>query len=494
MRISPNPVAGRRLTLPVLGALAALLLLRCATNPATGQRQLMLYSESQEIALGRNADEDIVRNYGLYPDEELQAYVQELGTRLARSSERPELPWTFRVLDDPVVNAFALPGGYIYVTRGILGHLGSEAELAGVIGHEIGHVTARHGVNRLSKAQLAQLGLGVGMVLAPELEGWSGLASTSLQLLFLKYGRDDERQADDLGFRYMSRGGYPPEALTEVFTVLQQVGESSGRSPLPNWLSTHPAPESRRVRVAERLDELPPALSDAPWHRPEYLGRLEGLVFGVNPRQGFFRGDLFYHPDLRFQLRFPAGWTTRNQRDAVVAASPEQDAVVVLTLAEEGDPRSAEAAFFEQSGVEAGGRWLDFRSTAGESRYFRVVTDEGTAEERTLLGGAAFLEHGGRVFRLLAYSRDDAWDGRRQAMTGWAASFEPLTDPEILNVEPMRIELVTLDRATTLEDFDRRHPSSIDLEQLAVLNHCRPATRLEAGRVVKRVVGFNPDR
>jgi predicted Zn-dependent protease len=131
-------------------------------NPVTGQREFVLMTESQEIQMGRDADQDIVRSMGLYEDPELQRYVQELGARMARESERPNLPWTFRVLDDPVVNAFALPGGYIYVTRGIMAHFSSEAELAGVLGHEIGHVTARHGVQQVSRAQLAQLGLGIG--------------------------------------------------------------------------------------------------------------------------------------------------------------------------------------------------------------------------------------------------------------------------------------------------------------------------------------------
>src|SRR5712691_5138809 len=188
-----------------LTVVAALVAAGCAVNPATGSRQLMLISESQEIAMGREYDQEVAASIGLYPDSALQRWIQQFGARLAATSERPNLPWTFHVVDDPVVNAFALPGGYIYVTHGILAHLNSEAELAGVVGHEIGHVTARHSVSQMSKQQLAQLGLVLGTVIEPKLQRYAGAASQSLGLLFLKFSRDNESQADQLGFRYMRR-------------------------------------------------------------------------------------------------------------------------------------------------------------------------------------------------------------------------------------------------------------------------------------------------
>jgi predicted Zn-dependent protease len=237
-------------------AIALCLLLHgCAINPATGKRQLVLISEAQEIAIGRESDESIVAQFGLYPDEALQDYVAGIGHDLAARSERPDLDWTFRVLDDPLVNAFALPGGYIYVTRGILAHFNSEAELASVLGHEIGHVTARHGVNQMSKAQLAQLGLGVASILAPEeVQKFGGLATQGLGLLFLKFGRDDERQADDLGLRYIVNEGYDPRPMAEVFETLERVSRTSGGGRVPAWASTHPNPENRSERGVPRED------------------------------------------------------------------------------------------------------------------------------------------------------------------------------------------------------------------------------------------------
>ena len=212
----------RRLALVLAVAASFAVVTSCAVNPATGQREFSLVSEGQEIAMGREADPQIVAQLGLYPDSAVQRYVSDLGLRLAAQSERPDLPWTFRVLDDPTVNAFALPGGFIYITRGILTHLESEAQLVGVLGHEIGHVTARHSASQMSRAQLAQIGLVAGMVFSETVRDYAGVASQSLGLLFLKFGRDDESQADELGIRYMTRVGYDPRELAGVMTMLSR--------------------------------------------------------------------------------------------------------------------------------------------------------------------------------------------------------------------------------------------------------------------------------
>jgi len=208
-------------------------------------------------------------------------------------------------VDDPAVNAFALPGGFIYVTRGILAHLDSEAELAGVLGHEIGHVTARHSASQISRSQLAQVGLGVGAILAPEdVRPFLGLAQSGLGLLLLKHSRDAEREADSLGVRYMTQTGSPPAALLDVFGVLAGVSAASGGSRLPGWLSTHPTPEDRQQRIGAELAALPDEARNAPRRREELLARLDGIVYGEDPREGFFVDSRFVHPTLRFELRY----------------------------------------------------------------------------------------------------------------------------------------------------------------------------------------------
>ena len=251
-----NPTVATMARLLALGLVLAPVLVgagSCATNPVTGKSQLALISEQQEIELGRQSHQEVLATMGAYDDPDLQAYVDRIGQRLAKASERPNLPWTFTVIDDPAVNAFALPGGFIYLTRGILGSMSSEAEMVSVLGHEIGHVTARHAVERLSKAQLANLGLVAGMILSPELREYGDLAQTGLGVLFLKFSRDDERQADDLGFRYMNVAGYDPHEMVEMFRILDRVSAASGGGRLPDWLATHPNPGDRIDRLQQGI-------------------------------------------------------------------------------------------------------------------------------------------------------------------------------------------------------------------------------------------------
>src|SRR5204863_9197522 len=234
----------------------------------------------------------------------------------------PTLPWSSRVVVDPAVNAFALPGGYIYVTRRILAHLITEAELAGVVGHEIGHVTARHSVSQLSKQPLAQIGLAVGTIASPDFERFAGLASAGLGVLFLKYSRDAERQADDLGLRYMRRVNYDPREMPHVFEMLTRVSQAQGGGRVPEWLATHPDPENRRGRIEQEVAALPQSFSGVAVNRDPYLRQLDGLVFGNNPREGYFKGTRFFHPELRFRLTFEEMARTR--------ASPVSAATLAL--------------------------------------------------------------------------------------------------------------------------------------------------------------------
>src|SRR5690349_2221528 len=194
-----SPLRARML---MLGAGLAAGWMGCARNPVTGKSELSLVSESQEIEMGKQASQEVAQTMGLYNDPKAQAYVADLGKRLAANTERPNLPWEFHIVEDASVNAFALPGGFIYVTRGLMTAINDEAELATVVGHEIGHVTNRHSVQQISKAQVAQLGLGLGSILSSDIARVAGAASAGLQLLFLKYSRDAESQADKAGFRY----------------------------------------------------------------------------------------------------------------------------------------------------------------------------------------------------------------------------------------------------------------------------------------------------
>ncbi len=455
----------------------------CAVNPATGRRELMLISEGQEISMGREADPEILGEFGLYPDSQLQAYVDFLGRRLAALSERPHLPWTFRVVDDPIVNAFALPGGYIYVSRGIMAYFNSEAELVSVLGHEIGHVTARHSARQITQQQLAQVGLVAGVILAPELADFAELAQAGLGLLFLKFSRDDERQADDLGLRYLSAAGYDPREMPRVFAMLSRVSAAAGGGRVPGWLSTHPDPEDREAWIRRRVSQL--SASGGLVNREAYLRWLEGMIFGANPRHGFFRGQRFLHPDLRFQIAFPVGWRTSNQRRAVYAQSPQRDALIQLAIAQAASPQAAVAELLSRRDVSGGPvRSHRIRGFPAASAPFRAVSETGTLD-----GLVTAIAYEGTVYRLIGVASEARWRAHAAVVARTFDSFDRLTDEPALQVQPLRLSLVTLEREMTLVEFARRYPSQVSLDTLALLNGVTQDTALPAGTVLKRVVG-----
>jgi predicted Zn-dependent protease len=463
-------------------AAAVALVIACATNPATGKKQLMLVSEAQEIAMGKEADQEAIGAYGLYPDTKVQAYVERLGKGLAAKSERPDLPWSFKVVDDPTVNAFALPGGYIYVTRGIMAHLRSEAGLVAVLGHEIGHVTGRHSASQMSKQTLAMGGLVLGMAVKPELQQFAGLAQQSLGLLFLKFGRDDENQADELGLRYMTRQAYDPKEMLEVFGVLDGVTRAEGGGRMPDWLSTHPSPGNRTARIQGQIAAT--EASGTIVNRREYIRQLDGMVFGDNPREGFFQENAFYHPDLRFQLLFPRGFKTQNQKQAVVGVSQAQDAMITLTLAGGASPEEAARQFFSQQGVQAGRSGRDtIGGLPAYTAFFEASTEEGT-----LRGEVSFVSWDGKIYRLMGYAPAARFSTYQNAFDAAIRSFSRLTDSRYLNVQPKRLEVVNLERQMALPEFARAYPSTIEIGTVGLINGVG-ANQMLSGGLAKRVVG-----
>ena len=465
----------------------ALALAACATNPVTGKREISLVSQDQEIQMGQQGAQQVGQEIGLVNDQALQNYVQQIGAGIAAKSERANLPWTFRVVDDPTPNAFALPGGFIFVTRGLLDLMGNEAELASVIGHEIGHVTARHSVQQMSQQQLAQLALGVGAIISPTVAQFGGIAAQGLGLLFLKYGRDDERQADDLGFRYALSQGYDVREMDDVFRSLQRIGESSNQSPLPTWLATHPGEAERIQRIDAHLAQVSAAqLASAKVGAQEFMQRVNGLVYGVNPRQGFFQGSTFYHPDLRFQMTLPSGWKGQNLTQAVVAVSPQEDAIIQLTLAQGNSPDVAARAFLSQEGIQAGQASREtVNGVPAVASTFQAQTEQGVIQ-----GLAAFFTYNGATYQVIGYSPQQRASAYAEVFRQSLGSFAPVTDQRILNVQPNKVSIVTLPQAMTLNEFAQRYPSTIPVAELGIINQVEsPTTPIPAGTLLKQVGG-----
>jgi predicted Zn-dependent protease len=478
-------------SLPFLAPIIALTAAAgCARNPATGERQLSLISEQQEISLGEQAKQEVAQSLGLYDSRSLQDYVSGIGKRLAAGAERPNLPWSFQVIDDSSVNAFALPGGPIFVTRGILTHLNSEAELAAVLGHEIGHITARHSVNMISKQQLAQLGLGVGSIFLPEnLRGLGQLAGTGLGLLFLKYGRDAETEADELGFRYSLRNSYDVRATRNLFVTLSRVGSGQGQGRLPEWLSTHPNPENRLKATDERIAKAKDVdFTKLKTDRDGYLDKLQNVVFGENPRNGFFRGNAFLHPELRFQFTFPPGWKAANQPGAVTGVGPRQDAAIQLATAGNLSPEQAAQKFYAMQGVRRGeavsGSVNSLPAVAG---YFSAQTDQGV-----LAGIVSFISYQGKTFQIIGYSPAERLRAHDAEFRQAIASFGPLTDQAALSVQPARVEIVKLPREMSVAEANAQFRSTVPIETVALINGAMADSRLPAGTRFKRVTGGTP--
>ena len=463
---------------PMLAATA------CAVNPATGQRQFILMSESEEIEMGREADGPITESFGLYESDELQAAVTDIGNELASCSERPQLPWSFKLVDDPMVNAFALPGGFIFVTRGIMAALNSEAELAGVLGHEIGHVTARHSASQMSRQQLQQVGLGVGSILSSDVASAAGVLSAGLGLLNMRYSRGDESQSDELGVRYMSRAGYDPNALVGVFQTLGLVGGGGGS--VPEWAASHPNPANREEDIRVFIAAVGQDFSEYARRRNEYLQSLDSMTFGQDPREGFFEEETFFHPDMAFALDFPRGWTTVNQKTQAGAISPEEAALIVLTVeAGETDAESALSAFLRQEDLRgSGSRRTSVNGRVGWEASFTADTERGE-----LRGAVLFVEHGGAVFSILGYAAATEWGSQQRAVLASMESFRPVSDPDVLEVEPARIEIVRIPSRMTLQQFIDRFPSTVGDEQIALLNRRTPDESIAGGTLLKRVVG-----
>lgn len=455
----------------------------CATNPVTGRRELSLISEPQEIQMGREASRGDLQRVGALDNPAVQALVRRIGAEMAAKSERPSLPWEFHVLDDAAVNAFAYPGGFIFVTRGLLTHLNSEAELAEVVGHEIGHVTAKHTVAAMSQQQVAQIGLVGASIFSSTVARYGDLLGTSASLLFLKFGRDDELQSDALGYKYSLAQGYDVREGPKVFATLGRLGGGAGR--IPEWQSTHPDPGNRIQRAEQRVSQTPAtALAGTRVNRDSYLRLLQGMVFGENPRLGFFQATRFLHPDLRFQFDFPRGWQTANQPDAVIGVSPDQGAQLQLAFAQ-GTPVQVVQGFLQQQGITT----RQSGQTTINGLPAVIAAFDAQAQQGALTGLVASLSYQNATYVLLGIMTPAVASTRGPEVEAAIRSFRPLTDAAALNVQPARVELVTLPESLTGAQFTQRYPSSIPAEQVYVINGIDAATVMPRGTLLKRVVG-----
>ncbi len=481
-----------RLARPVLSiALAATLVAACAVNPVSGTREFVLLSEAQEIELGRKNDPQIRREYGVYDDPRLGAYVQEVGERLARASHRPTLVYRFTVLDSADVNAFALPGGYIYITRGILAYLDSEAELAAVLGHEIGHVTARHAVRRYTAAVSAAI---IAQILAPQSSAGQDLLNILGSALLAGYGREHELESDRLGAEYLARAGYDPAAMIKVIALLKDQEEfekaraqEEGREPrvYHGVFASHPSADRRLQEVVAEAQRLR-APGPARVAREEYLRHLEGLVFGDSAREGVRVANRFYHRDMNLAVTFPAGWRLENRREAVLAHPRDRSALLqmqVEDLAKHIDPREylrARLHLAASHPVET----LSGTALAAATTRVRLDTPFGRRETRV-----SVVYHERRAFLFFGAAREaGALERLDEAFLASARSLRALAPAERPLAEGLRIHLHRARAGERFAELAAHSPLPAYPEKiLRLLNGKFPAGEPEPGEWIKIV-------
>jgi predicted Zn-dependent protease len=469
----------------VLGAAAA-----CATNPVTGRREFNLMSEAQEISLGQESDPQIKQEMGVYNDAELISYVSDIGNRIAKISERPQLPWRFTVVDQPAINAFAVPGGFIYFTRGILPFLDNEAELAGVMGHEIGHVTARHSAQQYTRSIGAQVGLTALGIFVPAARPFGDLSAQALGLLFLKYSRDHELQADELGAGYTARVGWDPAGVPAMLTTLGRLAEADGeRKGVPNWLSTHPEPLARVDDVLPLVQKLKAGRSNFRTDREAFLQRIDGIIYGDNPEQGIVRGTSFLHPPLRFRLDFPQGWQVVNSPTQVQAKAPNADVFMLLELVQKPQGRNVrDIALAQMQGA-------GFRAVSGERTTINgldafVGVYQGQIQDLGDTGiRAAHIAHGTNYYMVAGLTSTQIFQQADSAFLGAIRSFRPLSAAEAENIRPNRVDLYVVRQGDSWAGIAERSGGVISAPTLAVMNASNPGTAPVPGARIKIVVG-----
>jgi predicted Zn-dependent protease len=487
--------------------LTALLLTSCGTptvNPVTGQTERSVMSEEAEIAEGAKGHQEVLKEYGAVANPALQSYVNALGQKLAAQSHRANLQWHFTVLDSPEINAFALPGGYVYVTRGILAYLDSEADLAGVMGHEIGHVTARHGAQRATRQQNAGLGVFAASILGAVLEsqGISGagqLASQASQSAaagyIASYGREQELQADGLGAEYLSRTHYDPHNMVDVITVLKNQerfaadqAKAEGRAAPQggDWLASHPSNDQRLQSIAALAEQYKNQGPYTDEGRDRYLKAVAGVTFGDSPSQGLVRGANFYHEPLGIAMTAPSGWTINNDQEQLALLNSARDAALLVQLV---PPKAGNTpADIVRNLLKPTQGKLEPTTFNGLQASRFVGARAGSNGQVQPLEGSVVEGPGGRWYLLYASAKDAAALQRaRAARRAAEESFRALTSKDRAAARPWAIKTTAYPKGGFAE-LAKASPIEQPEKQLRLLNGYYAGGEPRVGQLVKVVV------
>lgn len=485
-----------RRRLAALGVVAMSLLFgACATNPVTGVSEVSLVSEADEVKIGTEGDAQVRKEYGVYKSPALQTYVNEVGQKLARNSQRAQLKWHFAVLDSPQINAFALPGGFVYITRGLMAYLESEEELAGVLGHEVGHVTARHGAKRQTQGTIATV-LAVGAEVLGQAVGLSGLGGAVGGVagqFITAYGRDQELQADQLGARYLAANGYDPKGMIRVIQVLKnqellaaERAKAEGRTPqkMPDWSSTHPSNDQRLREIVEIASALP-AQGLANSGRERYLRAVNGMTFGDSREQGVVRGNSFIHEPLGIAFTVANGWKIINGSENVIAinaAGTVGAAMALVTDAGKTDEEIIRKLFNPQSGKA---ERMQINGMPATYYVGRATSRDGTVVPLEF----AIIDHNNQKFLFRSVFKSvEARNASAAELRSTVTSFRALSAADRAQAKPYQVRTLPMPAGQTLASLGRGTPFGRLAEaELRVLNGVYPQGEIGAGQLVKVV-------
>lgn len=461
----------------------------CSRNPVTGKKEAFVMSEEREVAIGQQSDPQVVAAFGLYDDNKLQQYINAKGQQMAAISHRSNLNFTFRLVDSPVVNAFALPGGYVYFTRGIMAHFNNEAEFAGVLGHEIGHVTGRHGAIQQRNQMAMQIGLIAGLVLSKDVAQFANELSQGMQLLLLKNSRDHESESDLLGVEYSTTVGYDAHEMANFFQTISRLSGGASQS-IPDFMSTHPNPLDRYDRVhklaAQEQAEQNKNRANLKVNRDEYLNLIDGIVYGEDPRQGYVEQNMFYHPTMKFEFPIPSGWKVNNTPQQVQIFPENGEAAIIFTFAPGNTLNEAAAAIVEQYQLTVESRVNEringFQALIMKSKQVNQQTGASIDLLSTL------IQDGSNIFVFHGVSSPEKYNTYRNSFERTMVNYKRLTDPSKINVEPERIKVITVQRASTLGNILRSNGISLErIEEFSILNGMEKTAQVASGSKIKVV-------
>lgn len=468
----------------------------CAINPVSGRTEMAVISVEKERELGDQAAVKVEAGMGLVADPVPLAYVQAVGGRVAKLSPRQDLSYTFQIVNQPAPNAFALPNGNIYISRGLLALANSEDELAGVLGHEVVHVAARHTVRSANMAVATSplriaaglAGAAAGMIAPRVGEGIAGLGDVATAAILAPYGRSQEREADDLGVDLVARAGYDPKGLLSILQTMERDEElRKNGPPHESFFDTHPTTpervrETREKAAALRVEPAAPIART----RGDFLSRLNGLLLGDDPADGAFLESRFYQPTLGITLRFPTGWQTRNTPVAVVGHTKDKEALLLVAAAAKGDDPLQVAREAEKEGdirLLEQAKVLEINGLRAVRSAVSVESSRGPA---TL--DVTWIAHGGIVYQILGLCPTPRLAAYRRLFDDTVSSFRAMTAADAAQLRETRLRIVAARAGERPADIARRTGSVWSANEIAVANALTADGRLAAGQLVKVAV------